>query len=65
VGMVGPRDGILGMDREQVLQRLLSPLPVRFQVAGGARQFCAVVLELDDESGRAKHIERIQYYEIE
>lgn len=59
VGMVGPRDGILGMNREAVLKRLTTHLPQRFEVAPGARQFCAVLFDLDDTTGRAVHIERV------
>ena len=59
VGMTGPRDGILGMDRTLVTHRMITQMPVRFEVAGGARQFSAVLVKLDHESGQARHIERI------
>lgn len=49
VGMVGPRDGILGMNREQVIGKMRTQLPARFEVAPGPRQFCAVYLDLDDQ----------------
>lgn len=65
VGMVGPRDGILGMDRDLVIQRMLTHMPVRFQVADGGRQFCAVSMEFDDETGKARSIERIMIPEYE
>jgi 2',3'-cyclic-nucleotide 2'-phosphodiesterase len=60
VGMVGPRDGILGMGRKEVTWRMMSQMPVKFSVADGARQFCAVLLKLDDISGKAMFIEQIQ-----
>lgn len=63
VGMVGPRDGILGMKRTQVLSRMRTQLPARFEVADGPRQFCAVFVELDNETGRAVRIEPIIHYE--
>ncbi|WP_370541859.1 TIGR00282 family metallophosphoesterase [Alicyclobacillus sp. SO9] len=59
VGMVGPRDGILGMNREAVLKRLTTHMPQRFEVAPGPRQFCSVLFQLDDESGKALSIERM------
>ncbi|TDY50552.1 hypothetical protein C7445_102104 [Alicyclobacillus sacchari] len=55
VGMVGPRDGILGMRREPVIERMRTHLPNRFEVADGPRQFCAVSIELDS-NGRATSI---------
>lgn len=56
VGMVGPANGILGMDRETVIRRMKTQMPARFTVAAGPRQFCAVAIELDDDSGRATSI---------
>ncbi|KPV39856.1 TIGR00282 family metallophosphoesterase [Alicyclobacillus ferrooxydans] len=63
VGMVGPRDGILGVDREIVIGRLISQMPARFSVAKGPRQFHAVLCELSDETGRATAIKRVTKYE--
>jgi metallophosphoesterase (TIGR00282 family) len=62
VGMTGPRDGVIGMDRDAILQRFLLQLPVRFEVASGAVQFNAVLVEAD-ASGRATSIRRI--HEVE
>jgi len=59
VGMTGPRDGVLGMDRERIVERFLTSLPVRFEVAGGPAQLNAVALEIDEDSGRARGIVRI------
>lgn len=58
-GMTGPRDGVLGMDRERIVERFLSSLPVRFEVASGPAQLNAVVLDIDEDTGRARSIERI------
>ncbi|MBO8170933.1 MAG: TIGR00282 family metallophosphoesterase [Bacillaceae bacterium] len=60
VGMVGPYDSILGMDRDAVLRRFLTQLPVRFEVAKGRAQLNAVMLELDDKQGKALSIKRIR-----
>jgi 2',3'-cyclic-nucleotide 2'-phosphodiesterase len=63
VGMVGPRDGILGMGRTEVTLRMLKQMPVRFSVAEGARQFNSVYLELDDTTGKAQSIQQISRFE--
>lgn len=63
VGMVGPRDGILGMERQAVLHKFRTQLPARFVVDEGAWMFHAVVIELDEAAGRAKHIRLIRLYE--
>lgn len=55
VGMTGPYDGILGMDREIVLKRFVTGLPARFEVPKtGRSQLSAVLIELDKKSGTAK-----------
>jgi metallophosphoesterase (TIGR00282 family) len=63
VGMVGPRDGILGMERKAVLQKFKTQLPVRFVTDEGKWHFHAVVIELDDQTGLAKDIKLIRYDE--
>lgn len=62
VGMTGPRDGVIGVDRQAILQRFLTQLPVRFEVASGPVQLSAVLVEADAE-GRATSIRRI--YEVD
>jgi 2',3'-cyclic-nucleotide 2'-phosphodiesterase len=60
VGMTGPYDGILGMDREVVLKRFLTSMPVRFEVPkAGRSQLSAVSITIDPHTGMAKKIERI------
>lgn len=56
LGMTGPRDGILGMKREQVIFRLLTQLPARFEVAKGPLQLNGVLVEIEAEDGKAKKI---------
>ena len=58
-GMTGPRDSIIGMGREEVLQRFLTLLPTRFDVAGGPVQLNAVLLAVDEGTGRAQGIQRV------
>lgn len=59
-GMTGPRDSIIGMSRDGALQRFLTLLPARLEVAAGPAQLNAVALEIDDATGRAGRIERVQ-----
>ncbi len=60
VGMTGPRDSILGVKKELVLNKLISLRPVRFEVAAGVMQLNAVFIEIDGISGKAQRITRIQ-----
>jgi metallophosphoesterase (TIGR00282 family) len=59
LGMTGPVDSILGMEKEQVIQRFLTQRPVRFEVAKGAAQLQGVVLIFDEDANRIMEIERI------
>lgn len=60
VGMTGPTDGVIGMDQQAVLDRFTSGLSERFSVQkSGTKQFCAAVVSIDRESGRALEIKRI------
>ncbi|MRG85329.1 TIGR00282 family metallophosphoesterase [Salinibacillus xinjiangensis] len=60
VGMTGPYDGILGVEKEAVLRRFQTALPVRFEVpSDGRTQLSGVCIELNKDTGMAKKIERI------
>lgn len=63
VGMVGSREGILGMERDAVLRKFKTQLPVRFQVDNGKWHFHAVVVDLDNQTGMAKKIQKIRLME--
>jgi len=55
-GMCGPRDSVIGVKKELVLERLLTQLPVRFEVADGDVWLEGVVVEIGSD-GRARRIE--------
>ena len=59
VGMVGPRDSCIGMDKDVVIQRFLSGVPNRFVVASGPVTFNSVLVNIDGSTGRATSIQRI------
>ena len=59
VGMVGPRDGCIGMDKDVVLKRFLTGVPNRFVVAAGIVTFNSVLVTINAPSGRATSIQRI------
>ena len=63
IGMCGPYDAILGVEKERVINKLVTGLPHKWEVAGGPAQFSAVLIAVDRDSGRATAIERI--HEVE
>lgn len=65
-GMVGPRDGILGMQQEGVLYRFKTQLPSRFNVdEEGKWHFHGVYVDIDEDTGRARKVEKIRIMEDE
>lgn len=59
VGMTGAHDGVIGMDREAVIARFTTGVRVRFEPASGDPRLHAVIIEADEESGRATAIQTI------
>jgi len=59
-GMVGPRDAILGVRTDIILDRFRTGMPKRFEVPeGGPVVFNSVLVDVDDATGRARSIERV------
>lgn len=59
-GMCGPYDSVIGRKADNVLERFLTGLPVRFEVADENIQLCGAVLDIDEKTGKARSIVRIQ-----
>lgn len=59
VGMTGPSEGIIGVDKDIILEKFITHMPVRFELARGSVQFNAVAVEIDENNGKALSIERI------
>jgi calcineurin-like phosphoesterase len=59
VGMCGPRNSVLGMDRNIIVRRFRTGLPEKFEVANEPGVISGVVICVEKVSGRAKSIERI------
>ncbi|TMB41270.1 MAG: TIGR00282 family metallophosphoesterase [Deltaproteobacteria bacterium] len=59
-GMCGPEDSVLGVRTEQVLERFLTQMPVRFEVAAGPVLVQGAVIEVDETSGRAHSVRRVR-----
>lgn len=60
VGMTGPENSIIGMDKTIVFERFLTQMPIKFETAKGDAVFSAVVVELDESTGKSSAIRRLQ-----
>lgn len=59
VGMTGPLDSVIGDDTEAVIRRFLTQLPHRLSVGKGGVIFNSVLIEVEESTGRARSISRI------
>src|SRR5438445_6031195 len=60
VGMVGPTESVIGIKKEIAIEKFLSQMPRRFEVAPGPCVFSAVLLDVDTTVGKALSIERLR-----
>ena len=59
VGMTGGRDSVIGIRKELSVERFLTQMPVRYEVSKKDPMLCAVVVDVDEATGKARQIERI------
>lgn len=59
LGMTGPLESILGMEKEMVINKIIYQRPVRLEVASGTAILQGVILNIDDDSNQVLKIERV------
>ena len=59
VGMTGPHNGVIGMDRNGVINKFVKCIPQKFKPAEGCPKLHAVYIKADAETGKALEIQRI------
>lgn len=59
LGMSGPYDSVIGVEKGAVIKKFLDQMPARFEVAKGDVRLCGVLIEADPSNGCAISIERI------
>ncbi len=57
-GMTGPYRSVIGVDTETILQRFLSGLPVRMEAAKHGVELHSVIVDVDEETGKARAVRR-------
>jgi hypothetical protein len=60
LGMTGPHQSVIGIEKELALRKFLTGLPVRFSIARRDPRLCGALVDVDEATGRARAIERIQ-----
>ena len=59
IGMTGPIDSVIGMEKKASIKRFVTTLPEKYKIAEGESKFNSCLFELDDETGRIEKITRI------
>ena len=57
-GMTGPYDSVIGVEKEPILQKFLNSMPVKMEAAKAMVELHAVIVEVDENSGKATKIRR-------
>lgn len=60
IGMTGPEDSVIGVEKQIVIERFLTRMPARFEVPDKPALLCGLVAELDAGTGRTLSLRRIQ-----
>ena len=59
LGMTGPIESVLGMNKTIIINRFVSNIPQKFEIATGKGQFCGCIFNVDDNTGKCLEIERL------
>ena len=59
-GMTGPLDGVIGRKKEQILNRFITQMPTKFEMAENDIQLHGAIIEVDEKTGTAESIKRVQ-----
>ena len=59
IGMTGPKNSVLGMDKDAALKRFLTALPEKYRVADGETMLNGCIFKIDDNTNKVSKIQRI------
>lgn len=65
IGMTGPYDSVIGVEKDIIIKRFLDGLPAKFETAKADPRFAAVIAKVDEDTGRASSIDRMFLSESE
>ena len=57
-GMTGPYDSVIGVNKEMIVQRFLTAMPVRMEAARAQAELHSVIIDVDESTGKARSIKR-------
>lgn len=60
VGMTGPAVSVIGVEKEQIIERFLYQMPRKFETAKGGAILSSIVIEIDEKTGKSSAVQRLQ-----
>ncbi|MDA8172371.1 MAG: TIGR00282 family metallophosphoesterase [Nitrospiraceae bacterium] len=60
VGMTGPAESVIGVKKEQIVEKFLTQMPTRFEIPAGRALMSALLMEINEKDGRASSVSRMQ-----
>lgn len=60
VGMTGPSESVIGVEKEQIIERFLLQMPKKFETARGGAILSSIVIEIDEKTGKSTAVQRLQ-----
>ena len=60
VGMTGPYDSVIGVDKDIIIRRFLTALPIRMEAARRGAELHGVIVEVDEATGKARAVRRCE-----
>ncbi|MBF0321020.1 MAG: TIGR00282 family metallophosphoesterase [Nitrospirae bacterium] len=63
VGMTGPEVSVIGVNVGQIIEKFLTQIPVKYEVATGKGIFCAAIVQVDNDTGGALAIKRLMLHD--
>ena len=60
LGMTGPHDSVIGQNKDRIIERFLTSMPSKFEVATKDVRLNGVVIDIDEKTGKARAITRLQ-----
>lgn len=59
IGMTGPADSVLGMNKKIIMNRFRTGMPQKFELADGKGQFCGCIFTIDESTGKCTDVKRL------
>jgi metallophosphoesterase (TIGR00282 family) len=60
IGMTGPSNSVLGIEKDRVISKFVSQIPIRFEVAKGPAEINGILVDINESTGKAIKIQRIR-----